>query len=260
MNTEDFDEELAIEELLKLVRSAQECDKGALATLESHLRMIKSYARALEAEGEFTELMLDLEGEFSIILNDSNFRDECGLNANKCSELFELVLKYCCPLNENIEVVLALNKFIPISVVKKLEKSVFSWEEDGTTQALARTTNDPALLKRLAKSRENSTRYEVAVNTCTPPEVLSELIQDYDISDSFWYCRAGLPTSLIQYAVVSNPCTPKSTLAEVVSGKHKFTALQFADVHGFSLFDSEDELEINKSVIAKADEMLKVAK
>jgi len=260
MNTEDFDEELAIEELLKLVKSAQTGDKVALAALESHLKTIKSYVRALEAEDEFTELMVELEDEFSMILNDSNFRDECGLNASKCSGLFELVLKYCCPLNENIEVVLALNKFIPMSVIKKLEKSDFSWEEDGTTQALARTTNDPELLKRLAKSKENSTRYEVAVNQSTPPEVLSKLIRDYDISDSFWYCRAGIPTSLIQYAVVSNPCTPKVTLAEVVSGGHKFTALEFADVHGFSLFDSEDELEINKSVIAKAEEMLKLAK
>jgi hypothetical protein len=260
MNTEDFDEELAIEELLNLVKSAKSCDKGALASLELHLKSIKSYVRALEADDEFTELMLDLEDEFSTILNDSNFRDECGSNASKCPELFELVHKYCCPLNENIEVVLALNKFIPVSVVKKLEKSDFSWEEDGTTQALARTTNDPELLKRLAKSEENSTRYEVALNQSTPPEVLSKLVHDCDISDSFWYCGNGFPTSLIQYAVVSNPCTPHAILAEVVSGGHKFTALQFADVHGFSLFNSKDELEINKSVMAKAEEMLKLAK
>ena len=37
MNTEDFDEELAIEELLNLVKSAKSCDKGALASLEEVL-------------------------------------------------------------------------------------------------------------------------------------------------------------------------------------------------------------------------------
>lgn len=246
VNTENFDEELVVKELLDLMKKAKTCDKGVLATLEVNLKKLKTHSRAQEIEMGYTEVLLDLEDDFAKILN-----------GNKCAELFELVFKYCCPINENIEVVLAGNEFIPLSIVKKLEKSTYSWESEGTTQTLARITTDSNLLTRLAKSKENSTRYEVAANKSTPPEVLSKLVKDYDISNSFWYCNNGFPTSLIQYAVISNPSTSEEILHEVISGKYKITTTKFEAVHGWSLFKAEDEFEINASVAAKAKKMLK---
>ena len=97
----------------------------------------------------------------------------------------------------------------------------------------------------------------MAANKSTPPEVLSKLVKDYDISDSFWYCNNGFPTSLIQYAVISNPSTPKEILHEVISGKYKITTTKFEAAHGRLVFEVEDEFEINASVAAKAKKMLK---
>ena len=257
VNTKDFDEELAVRELLNLMKKAKTCDKGVLAALEVNLKKLKEYSLAQEKEMGYAEVLLDLEDQFAKILNGAGLHEKTTKNANKCAELFELVFKYCCPLNENIEVVLAQNEFIPLSIVKKLEKSTYSWEWEGTTQVLARITTDANLLKRLAKSKENSTRYEVAANKSTSPEVLSKLVKDCDISNSLWYCNTGFPTSLIQYAVISNPSTPKEILHEVISGKYKITTTKFKAAHGRIIFKAEDEFEINESVAAKAKKMLK---
>ncbi len=258
VNPDDFDEEIALRELFVLMKRAKTCDKKLLAALEANLKELKAYSKAQETENGYTEILLDLEDQFAKILNGAGLYKKTSKNANKCAELFELVFKYCCPLNKNIEIVLAGNEFIPSSIVAKLEKSTYSWESEGTTQTLARITTDSKLLKRLANSKENSTRYEVAANSFTSPEVLSKLIKDYDISDSLWYCNNGFPTSLIQYAVISNPSTPKEILQEVISGKYMITTAKFKAIHGTSLFDSEDELEINASVAAKAKRMLRV--
>ena len=240
MSIEFFDEEAATVKLLALVKSANSCDVAALSALETHLIGIWEYVRALESEDQSTDMMTDLEYELSEILNDSDFRAVSGRNASKCSELFLLIMKYCCPLNENIEVVLALNKHIPLSIVEKLEESNFHWEEDGTTQALARTTTNPDLLRRLANSKENSTRYEVSANVNTPSEVLTDLIKDPDISDSLWYRGEGFPLSLIQYAVVSNPNTPAEALLEIVSGRLAISSSQFSIVDSSSPSKSQD--------------------
>jgi hypothetical protein len=257
VNTENFDEELAVKQLLDLMKKAKTCDKDALTALEENLKKLKAYSRVQETENGYTEILLDLEDQFAKILNGAGLHKKTTKNANKCAELFELVFKYCCPLNENIEVVLAGNEFIPLSIVKKLEKSTYNWESEGTTQTLARITTDSSLLQRLARSKENSTRYEVAANKSTSPEVLAKLAKDYDISDSLWYCNIGFPTALIQYAVISNPSTPQEILHEVISGKYKITTTKFQAVHGWSLFEAEYELEINASVAAKAKKMLK---
>ena len=257
VNNEKFDEELAVKELLILMKKAKSCDKRVLSALEVNLKKLKAYSGVQEIEIGYSEILLDLEDQFAKILNGAGLHKKTTKNANRCPELFELVFKYCCPLNQNIEVVLARNEFIPPSLVKRLEKSTYGWESEGTTQVLARVTTDSNLLKRLAKSKENSTRYEVAANKSTPPEVLSKLVKDYDISDSFWYCNNGFPTSLIQYAVISNPSTPKEILHEVISGKYKITTTKFEAAHGRLVFEVEDEFEINASVAAKAKKMLK---
>ena len=260
MKQQEFNEKLARQELLILLKNAKSGNESALTALEVHLKIIKSYVKAVEANDDFTEILIDTEGDFSQILNDAGFRDTPGPKPCKSHELFELVLKYCCPLNENIEVVLARNEFIPLTVTKKLEKSTFSWEEEGTTQTLARITKDADLLTRLSKSKENSTRYEVAANIHTPVEVLSKLAKDQDISDSLWYCSIGMPLSLIQFAVISNASTPRLVLESVIAGKHRLSADKFEKVHGFGLYNAEDEEELNEAVAIRARLSLKSAK
>jgi hypothetical protein len=241
MSTDSLDEDAAIEKLLALVKEARSCDMGSLSLLEEHLKGIRKYVMALEADSQHTEMMTDLEYELSEILNDSDWREASGPDASKCSELFALIMTYCCPLNENIEVVLALNSHIPTSVIEKLEESNFFWEEDGTTQALARTTTNRELLRRLANSKENSTRFEVAANVNTPSDVLAELVKDAGFSDSYWFCHRGFPVSLIQYAVVTNPNTAAETLIEVIAGKHTISVNRFLAASGSSRSINPDE-------------------
>jgi len=218
-----------------LIRKSISCDEKALDNLDTLLSRVIRKVRADEIEPIDVETFVDLEEDLSLILNDAGFRNEdLGPNATKCQRLLELIYKRLVPFNENFEVVLALNPSLPDAIISKLIKSEFAWEEDGTTQALARATKDPAVLRKLSNSSENSTRYEVAANPLCPPDVLKKLAKDVEISDSLWFCNQGLE-SFIQVAVIRNSNTPTSVIEGFLTDEHHFSEQDFVSSHGWSL-------------------------
>ncbi len=203
------DEYLAeLERLLKAIAEGE----GVFDEFEKLLQEIS------ESEQSW-EILEDSQLEIYYLVNDAEWRsDEIGEGAIKDPRVFELLYKYICPEYEDIEVVLASSPFCPPSVIAQLEKSDYSWEEDGTTQALARNQSDPLLLTRLSQSEDSSTRYYVAENQATPPEVLAVLAADNEVSHSLFhmYRYDSDPTShcrtYIRHAVAENPKTPIEVL------------------------------------------------
>ncbi len=67
VNTEKFDEELAVKELLILIKKAKSCDKRVLGALEVNLKKLKAYSGVQEIEIGYSEILLDLEDQFAKI-------------------------------------------------------------------------------------------------------------------------------------------------------------------------------------------------
>ena len=253
----DYESEELNDLVFALIRSASSCDQRALDDLETLMNRVIRKIRADELEPMEVETFIDLEDELSLILNDTGFRSEdAGPNATNCERLLEIVYKKLVPFNENFEVVLALNPFLPGAIVEKLIKSEFYWEEDGTTQALARATSNPAILQKLSKSKNNSTRYEVAANPSCPSDILEKLAHDVEISDSFWYCNNGME-SFIQVAVVRNINTPRPVIEGFLTEKYFFSEQDFIKSHGWSLVSDGGLLELRTLLAKEASGRLK---
>ena len=190
--------------------------KSGVGKLEKFEKLMKKAIR-LDPDGEF---MSDSEDIFSDLINDSEFRsDKVGPGAIKEASVFSALIKFA-EYNENIEVVLATAPYCPADVLEILERSVFSWEEDGTTQALARNQSDPDLLTRLAERGDSSTRFDVAANSRTPLKVLEKLSKDPEYSDSLNFLTRfnsnAIYQNMIRYAVAGNSKVSKDLLNEMV--------------------------------------------
>jgi hypothetical protein len=246
----DYESEDLSELVFGLIREAISCDAKSLDDLETLMSRVIRKVRSDDLEPFEIETFIDLEDELSLILNDTGFRNEnAGSNATNCQRLLHIVHKKLLPFNENFEVVLALNPFLPEAIAEKLSKSEFAWEEDGTTQALARATKNPAILTKLSKSKDNSTRYEVALNPCSPSDILEKLAKDVEISDSFWYCNQGLE-SFIQVAVVRNLNTPRAVIEGFLTDKYFFSEQDFVKSHGWNLVSDGGLAEL-RTLLAK---------
>ena len=219
----DFDEEYEVDELLTLLQDATSCDTSDLEVLEEQLIKIQHYINDLSEEGEYSEMLIDLEDEISRILNDADFREDLtGPDATSCEELLRLVSKYLAEDNVNLQVVLACNPHIPEDVLKLLLESEEYWEEDGTQQALGRNRSEAWVLEKLAKSDQPMARYEVALNSSTPTKVLEDLVQDIGRCDwrveEIKFGEVSPFRGLIRWAVIQNPNTSKETLRQVIDG------------------------------------------
>lgn len=219
----DVDEESLRENLIELVIEAKSCKPDDLRSLENYLIHIKSYTEHLGESGESTEVLIDLEEDLAEILNDANFReDSVGPNATQCEDLLRLIYNYIAIDNVNSQVLLACNPFIPMDLLEELILSEDYWEEDGTQQALARTRTDPWTLEKLSQSTQEMTRYEVAFNTSTPPEILEELVGDRGQCnwqvEEIKFGEVSKYRGFIRWAVIQNHNTPKVALYQVVNG------------------------------------------
>jgi len=220
---ENFDEEGARDQLFKLMVSVKSCHKHDLDALEEHLECIKDYIEYSSNEGNYTEMLIDIEDQVAEIINDSNFReDRVGLKVTKCEILLRLVHKYLGEDDPNVEVILACNPYIPKDVLDELIVSESYWEEDGTQQALARNRKEVWILEQLADSGQEMTRYEVALNDATPSNILEKLIHDTGQCDwrveEIKFGEVSSYRSFIRWAVIQNPNTPKSALEKVFAG------------------------------------------
>ncbi len=222
-NFQDFDEEAARVELLEKIELSKSCDKDSLSALEVHLKTMNEYIEYLKADGDYSEILYELEDDLARILNDSCFReDRIGPNSAKCPELFHLVYKYFND-DPNIEVVLACNPNIPDELTNQLLISDSFWEEDGAQQALARNRSEPWVLEKLSKSEQDSVRYEVAINQFTQPKILDSLVSDcancdWRIEESK-FGEVSAFRGFIRWAVIQNPNTEVSTLRRVINNE-----------------------------------------
>jgi hypothetical protein len=219
----DFDEEFEVNELITLLQNATTCNKADLQALEEQCIKIQEYVNELSDQGEDSEILIDLEDDISRILNDAYFRqDSPGPNATKCEELLRLVYKYIAEENVNVQVVLACNPHIPQDILELLMQSEEYWEEDGTQQALARNRKESWVLEKLAKSDQDTARYEVALNPSTPTAVLAELVTDTQRCNwqvqEIKFGEVSQLRGLIRWAVIQNPKTSKESLKQVLDG------------------------------------------
>jgi len=238
-----------------------ETEKEALAALAAQVKAARA-GSAVDSEAfeEALDFLVDEEYEdlcfdLATLVNDAGFGDPAGPKAVDDEQLLRLI-HAASESDPNLELLLAASPHCPPDLLETLADSDYEWEEDGTTQMIARATSDVDMLARLGTSPTSSTRFEVARRSITPASVLSSLAEDVDISNSRWYCDFGFPESLIQWAVASNPSTPVETLTDIASGRFPITAEAFGQAHGWDLFNPEDEDEINSAVSAAAQATL----
>ena len=223
-NESDFDEELALTDMLEILRAAVVDPSVKNKTLlQDSLEQIYNFLNQSNNLGEYSEIYTDLEYEISEILNASDFRsDEVSDKATQDSEILTLVYKYICPHNENVEVVLATNPYLSDALKWELTKSEFEWEEDGTREALARNTHDPELLTHLSQVGNDNVKHQVALNPNTPFEVLDRLVHESgQCNFQMEECLFGELSSFrgfIRWAVAQNPNTQLFTLKQITEG------------------------------------------
>ena len=241
----DFDDDQIFDEIVIRLRSARTCNAETLDELRGFLQELDEFAAEVD-EDAISEVFDDSEDDLSFALNDSDWRsDQIGPQATRCAELLDLVYTHLAKFNENIEVILATNPFISQELAETLSKSNFRWEEDGTAQALARNTSDSQILRQLADSQNNSTRYAVAANPNTPSDLLAKMASDVDISDSLWISGKSLE-SFIQVAIANNPSTPLTTLNGFTQGEFDFSLQDFENAHGFQLIQEQDLADLRR--------------
>jgi len=239
----NLDDEL-LDELLDRLQAAGGCDALELNNLRIFLEQMDELV-SNEDEDAVSEVFADSEEDFSLVLNDAEWRgNRIGPKATQCLELLDLVDKHLTKFNENIEVILATNPFISPALMERLSQSRFRWEEDGTTQTLARNTENELVLRQLANLDDNSTRYAVAANLHTPSDVLAQLAHDVDVSDSIWFSGSVL-NSFIQTAVVGNPRTSPEILTAFASGELNFSLEDFENSHGSQLLTEQDLFDLS---------------
>ena len=249
----DLDDDGLLDVLLEKMAESKACNEASLSNLKT---LLDSIHKAADSESDLDIFFEDCEDEISEILNDALYREaELGPAATQCAELLDIVYSGIAAFNGNVEVVLATNPHRSEELTEHLMKSEYTWETYGTTQALARNTQRVDLLRRLATSSDTSTRYEVADNPNTPPDVLSELASDIDFSDSHWYNRNEL-ASFIQIAVATNTNTDRKTLDGFVDGRYSFTSDQLEAVRGWKVLDDQDLMELQASLKRIAEERI----
>lgn len=241
-----MDEEQFIEDLLARLASAKACDADSVGSLSALLESLEEIAAHIDVDPEL--LLEGIEDEVSVLLNDAQWlEDQIGPAATSCPELLRLVNGRLACFNQNLEVVLATNPHSPDDVLEQLMESDFAWEEYGTTQAIARNSSRPDFLQRLAASSEGSTRFEVAANVNTPPQILAKLAGDRGFSESLWYCGNGL-MSFIQVAVARNPRTDQETLRGFARGDFMFSASDLEGAMGWELLNDIELGELHDLV------------
>ena len=234
-----------------------ETEAEALAVIEAQTRAAISgdqadavaFVKALDflVEAESDSLLFDL----AEAVKGAAYRVPAGAESVADEQLLRAI--YAASESfPDLEIILAASPDCPPDLLSLLAESDYEWEEDGTTQMLARATSDPDMLARLATSASSSARYEMALRTITPASVLASLAEDPNISNSLWFSDQGFPESLIQWAVASNPSTPSTTLEAIGSGTYRITATAFKQAHGWALFDADREDELNAAVSAAA--------
>lgn len=248
----DLDTDQLLETVLGKVRAAASCNESALQELKT---LLEGIDEANSNDEDLLDWCEEAEEEFNLILNDAEWRSaHVGPKATQCPELLILIFDYVVKYNENLEVVLASNPFIPEDLSQKLANSDFRWEEDGTTQTLARNTPREAVLRLLAESQDNSTRYAVAANEFTPPDVLALLARDVDISDSQWLTTGGNHMSFIQAAVVRNPQTGSDILHAFAAQQMNFSLEDFEQRHGYQLLVEQDLVNLREFLVQEAEQ------
>ncbi len=222
MNIDDFEEEVEREKLFELLELATlEPENLNFKKLEKQLKRIDSYLQKMEDEGEYSEFYEDIAFDISLILNGVEFRtDEVSENAIESPELLSLVAKYIATRDENVEVILATNPYLPEELKWSLAESEYEWEEDGTREALARNQDDPKLLEYLASVGNVNVKHQVALNTFTPASVLDRLAEETEQCNfQMEECLFGELSTFRGYArwcVAQNPNTDTATLQRII--------------------------------------------
>lgn len=212
-------------------------------------------------EEMFPEVICEAVNE---VINDSEWRsDEIGPNAITDAKLLQVLFPVLCDLDQNIEIVFATNPHTPADIMEILCNSTYEWEEDGTTSALARSTSDVEILRKLSKSADPSTRFSVAANIHTPLDILETLASDEGFSrhmeymsfDGGWHGQVSIELDYIRcsikYAVIENPTTSVEVLERIAKTERNF---DFAP--DFEVFGSKGE-EINRVIREEAFRILK---
>jgi len=207
----------------------QDEQRDLLAELFERIRDGENLVAKLEArlksimKDDPEEFYVDMNEDFSLWINDGEWREDyAGEKAIQNGKIFELVHMYACPFNEDLEVVLASSPYCPRSVLDSLLKSTYMWEEDGTTQALARNQTNPEILHLLATNEDGSTRFFVATNQATSALTLELLSTDNGISESLGYMYNygddpdRFSRTYIRYAVAENLNTSAETLQRML--------------------------------------------
>jgi hypothetical protein len=220
-----------------------------IANQTSHSERLNNFVthirnKCLEEEVEYQEYLEELfpdvicEAVYEIVNNDEWRSDKVGEDVIKNPDTLRNLYTILKEIDENTEVVFATNPYTPIDVLNELCKSTFSWEEDGTTSALARNTTNSDVLNRLANNPEDSTRFSVAANPSTPLETLEKLAEDEGFSNHkfYWAHVDGLsPVECsVKSAVMNNPSTPKQVLEKFANGDLNFSVQAFDDIEGLN--------------------------
>jgi hypothetical protein len=225
-------------EILTLIAN-QTSDSERLNNFVTHIGN-----KCLEEEVEYQEYLEELfpdvicEAVYEIVNNDEWRSDKVGEDVIKNPDTLRNLYTILKEIDENTEVVFATNPYTPIDVLNELCKSTFSWEEDGTTSALARNTTNSDVLNRLANNPEDSTRFSVAANPSTPLETLEKLAEDEGFSNHklYWAHVDGLsPVECsVKSAVMKNPSTPKHVLEKFANGDLNFRTKTFDDIESLN--------------------------
>ena len=223
-NFDEYDTDQALEDLNVLLDNACDGDATAIKELESHLKEIETFIKDFGDKDEMDNIYVDIEYEIVELVNDADWReDEAGPNAIQNHDVLRLIYKYIASENENVEVLLACNPYIPEDVLKELMASEFYWEEDGTQQALARNRKEDWVLRQLAESDQEGVRYEVALNPHTPAEVLDSLVGDVGQCDwrveEIKFGETSPYRGYIRWALIQNPNTSKEALVKIAEGQ-----------------------------------------
>ena len=261
--------ERAFDAVVEAFEKCKNCSEESLVYLyEAQTELTQLFSSVVNSDDEFNseeiesflvDLFSDKLDSVSEIVNDSDFfRSPSGDHATECNLTFRNLFGFFAKIDQNYEVILATNPNTPVDIQLELASSTFAWEEDGTAEALARTTTSEEVLRAIASSPINSARYEVAANPNTPADILERLATDFDISDSIWY--VDLPRKpwepYIQFAVLNNPNTPKRVLESFVHQEYIYTSEDFERIHGFKLASDSDLAQMSSDFSNIARDLL----
>jgi len=178
--------------------------------------------------GEITEVLNE-------VINDSMWRsDGIGSNAITNAKILQDLFPVLTSINQDCEIVFAMNPHTPADIIEILCNSSYEWEEEGTTSALARNTSDVEILRKLSKSADPSTRFSVAGNIHTPLDILETLATDEGFSghmeyisfDGGWHGQVSIELDYIRcsikYAVIENPNTSVEILKRIAMSERNF--------------------------------------